>query len=80
MARRKATAKVQVPVRMPEALRAQLERSAKAKGPTVSLNAEIVHRLTQSFLQEEINQAVRTGVREEMISVLGQFQVRGRKK
>ena len=80
MARRKATAKVQVPIRMPEALRAQLERSAKAKGPTVSLNAEIVHRLTQSFLQEEITQAVRSAVREVLITPFGPFQVREDKK
>jgi hypothetical protein len=47
MARRKASARVQVPVRMLEAMRAKLEKSAKARG--VSLNGEIVGRLQQSL-------------------------------
>lgn len=56
MARRKATARVQVPVRMLEAMRAKLEKAAKVRG--TSLNAEIVHRLnasltgTESFLTD----------------------------
>ena len=52
MARRKATAKVQVPIRMLERLRAQLEKSAKARG--ASLNGEIVHRLEQSLQTEKL--------------------------
>ena len=40
MVKRKATAKVQVPIRMLEAMRAKLAKSAKGRG--VSLNAEIV--------------------------------------
>jgi hypothetical protein len=50
MVRRKATARVQVPVRMMETLRARLAKAAKTGG--ISLNAEIVRRLEQSFDQE----------------------------
>ena len=51
MARRKATARVQVPVRMLEAMRAKLEKAAKTRG--TSLNAEIVHRLNASLMSAE---------------------------
>jgi hypothetical protein len=47
MAKRKPTARVQVPVRMLEAMRAKLEKSANARG--VSFNGEIVGRLHDSF-------------------------------
>lgn len=51
MTRRKKTAKVQVPVRLVEALRAKLAKSAKTRD--VSMNAEIVKRLERSFELEE---------------------------
>jgi hypothetical protein len=50
MVRRKATARVQVPIRMTEVLRAQLAKSAKDN--TIPLNTEIVRRLEQSFTQD----------------------------
>ncbi len=51
MAKRKPTDKVQLPVRMLEMLRADLEKSAKVNG--VSLNAEVVARLQHSLLEDE---------------------------
>jgi hypothetical protein len=48
--KRKPTQMVQAGARMQEGLRARLEKAAKARG--VSLNAEIVHRLEESFDQE----------------------------
>jgi hypothetical protein len=47
---------------MKEELRAKLERAAKQRG--VSINAEIVHRLEQSFSFEGVVQAVQEGYRE----------------
>ena len=51
MAKRKPTDKVQLPVRMQEMVRADLERSAETNG--VSLNAEVVARLQASLLGDE---------------------------
>ena len=48
---RKKTDKAQVPVRMPEPLRARLEKAAKSRA--VSMNAEILGRLEQSFVRQE---------------------------
>ena len=47
MAQRKKTATVQLKVRMKEALRARIEKAAKAS--RVSMNSEILERLEQSF-------------------------------
>ncbi len=51
MAQRGKSARAQVPLRIPEAQRARLERAAKSRG--VSMNAEIVERLAQSFGAED---------------------------
>jgi hypothetical protein len=50
--KRKPTDTVQVPVRMQERLRADLEKAAKKRGEKTSLNSEIVRRLEESFDQE----------------------------
>jgi Arc-like DNA binding domain len=50
MARKKA-APAQIKIRLPEALRRDLERAATKSGRT--LNGEIVHRLTQPFEQAD---------------------------
>lgn len=55
MAKRKPTARVQVPIRMLESLRAALEKSAKARG--VSLNSEVVARLDRSLNTESTFEA-----------------------
>ena len=47
MAKRGKSPRAQIPLRIPEASRAKLEKSAKARG--VSMNAEIVMRLERSF-------------------------------
>ena len=65
MVRRKASAKVQVPVRMLEAMRAKLEKSAKARG--VSLNGEIVGRLHQSLTGGESFLSDLLGSREKLL-------------
>ena len=49
MARKKAPA--QIKIRLPEALRRDLEREAAKHGRT--LNGEIVYRLTQPFIQAD---------------------------
>ena len=54
MPKRKPTDKVQLPVRMQEMLRADLEKSAKANG--VSLNAEVVARLQASLLGDQLQE------------------------
>lgn len=51
MAKRSRSDTVQLKARMKEPLRAKLEAAAEAKG--ISLNAEMVHRLEQSFLADE---------------------------
>ncbi len=51
MAQRKKTATVQFKVRMKEALRARIEKAAKAGNK--SMNAEILERLEQSFQFED---------------------------
>jgi Arc-like DNA binding domain len=48
---RKKTVPVQIKIRLPEALRRDLEREAAKNGRT--LNGEIVHRLTQPFVQAD---------------------------
>ena len=47
MAKRGKSPRAQVPLRIPEALRARLEKAAKAGNK--SMNAEILERLEQSF-------------------------------
>ena len=47
MAKRGKSARAQVPLRIPEALRARIEKAAKAG--SVSMNAEILERLAGSF-------------------------------
>ncbi len=51
MAERARSDTIQLKPRMKEPLRAKLEAAAEAKG--VSLNAEMVHRLESSFLDED---------------------------
>ncbi len=51
MAKRGKSARAQVPLRIPEALRARIEKAAKARG--ASMNAEIVERLARSFETED---------------------------
>ena len=51
MAERSRSDTIQLKARMKEPLRAKLEAAAAAKG--ISLNAEMVHRLESSFLDEE---------------------------
>ncbi len=48
---RKPSATIQLKVRMKEPLRAKIERAAKRRG--ISLNSEIVDRLSLSFQKEE---------------------------
>ena len=48
---RKKTAPAQIKIRLPDALRRDLEREAAKSGRT--LNGEIVHRLTQPFVQAD---------------------------
>ena len=50
MAKRGKSPRAQVPLRIPEALRARIEKVAKARG--ASMNAEIVERLQRSFETE----------------------------
>ena len=50
MAERARSDTIQLKARMKEPLRAKLEEAAEAKG--LSLNAEMVHRLEQSFAEE----------------------------
>jgi hypothetical protein len=47
MAKRGKSARAQVPLRIPEALRARIEKAAKETGN--SMNAEILNRLEGSF-------------------------------
>ncbi len=47
MAKRGKSPRAQVPLRIPEAQRARIEKAAKARG--ASMNAEIVERLARSF-------------------------------
>lgn len=47
MAKRGASVRAQVPLRIPEALRARIEKAAKETGQ--SMNAEIIDRLEKSF-------------------------------
>jgi hypothetical protein len=73
---RKASATVQFKGRMKEALRLKLERAAKQRG--VSISAEIVHRLEQSFSADGVAGAVRDSYREmrdEALSALEQLRL-----
>ena len=51
MAKKGKPARAQVPLRIPQALRTRIEKSAKPRG--VSMNAEIIERLERSFDFEE---------------------------
>ncbi len=51
MAKRGKSPRAQVPLRIPEAQRARIEKAAKSRG--VSMNAEIVERLARSFELED---------------------------
>jgi hypothetical protein len=66
MATRKQTAIVGLKVRLREPLRKKLEMAAKKRG--VSLNAELVARLEESFLGE--------GFEERMNKILSEFDKR----
>ena len=67
MIKRSRSDTVQLKARMKEPLRAKLEGAAAAKG--ISLNAEMVHRLEQSFqrerAQQELSQTVKNAFYEE---------------
>ena len=58
MAKRKKTDRVQLPIRMRESLRAQIEKAAKEKD--VSINTEVVMRLDRSFERQGLLQEVMT--------------------
>lgn len=60
MAARKPTAIVGLKVRLREPLRKKLEVAAKKKG--VSLNAELVARLEESFLSEGLQDRMEKGL------------------
>ena len=64
MAKRKPTQIVQVGTRMPESLRARLEKAAKAAG--VSLNGEIVRRLERSCEWETLEDLFQTVFRPSL--------------
>jgi hypothetical protein len=66
MARKKA-GPAQIKIRLPEALRRDLEREAAKKGRT--LNGEIVHRLTQPFVQAD-REAIAEAAAERMFGRL----------
>ena len=51
MAKRGKAARAQLPIRIPEALRARIEKAAKSGG--ISMNAEIVARIEASFAKED---------------------------
>jgi predicted HicB family RNase H-like nuclease len=74
MSQRRKTEIVQVNLRLREELRQRLAKEAEKSG--YSFNQELVRRLEQSFSQEEITQAVRNAVREEIITSFGQRRVR----
>ena len=57
MAERSRSDTVQLKARMKEPLRAELEAAAEANG--VSLNAEMVHRLEQSFIEDMGSESTR---------------------
>jgi predicted HicB family RNase H-like nuclease len=54
-------------IRIPEALRRKLEKEAARNDS--SMNAEIIHRLEQSFDQPTLAEATATAVVEKMKSV-----------
>jgi hypothetical protein len=56
--------------RLPEALRRKLERSAKAFER--SMNAEIIHRLNQSYVREEAEKDIFKAVVDYVFSKLPQ--------
>ena len=58
--KRKRSDKVQLKVRLKEPLRAKIEAAAKRSG--VSLNAETVQRLEQTFRREDAREAVREAI------------------
>jgi hypothetical protein len=64
---RKPTDTVQLNLRFPEALRRRLERAANAN--YASMNAEIVHRLEQSFRREDF-QKVQDAITEGMLEIM----------
>ena len=70
MALRAETQTVQVGLRVKESLRAKLEAAAQERG--VSLNAEIVHRLEQSFRVERIKQQ-RDEAEERLYKIIDAF-------
>ncbi len=61
MARKKARP-AQIKIRLPETLRRDLEREAAKAGRT--LNGEIVYRLTQPFVQADLETAAKKGAEQ----------------
>jgi Arc-like DNA binding domain len=57
---RKKRQPAQIKIRLPEALRRSLEREADKNGRT--LNGEIVHRLTQPFVEADREALIETAV------------------
>src|SRR5262245_26020289 len=60
MVRRKQAARADIKIRMKEPLRAKIEAAAKRRG--VSMNAEMVSRLEQSFQKEGVSDEFQTAV------------------
>jgi hypothetical protein len=54
--------------RIPEGLRRKLEREAEQNRR--SMNAEIVHRLTQSFVNQDLTGEIVTAVRQTVVDAL----------
>ena len=66
MARKKTPA--QIKIRLPEALRRDLEREADKAGRT--LNGEIVHQLTQPFVQADRQEVVREAAKQAALDAI----------
>ena len=58
----KQARKADIKIRLTEPLRLQIEKAAKGHG--VSMNAEMIERLTRSFHRDEAEDAIRTLMRE----------------
>ena len=71
MAKRGKSARAQVPLRIPEALRARIERAANQAG--MSMNAEILGRLERSFEAEDRRGGPRV---VELIEIIGTMMKR----
>lgn len=71
---RKPTDTVQLKLRFPEAMRRRLERVAGANDR--SMNAEIIHRLDQSFRKDGIAELIQATAKETAEKVVAQWAAR----